>query len=103
MADHIAVMYAGRMVEFGRTGRLLHEPRHPYPAALLESSVRTARPGERLRVIEGQPPALPGTFTACAFAPRCPAAQQRCLDVEPRYDWPADEGVACHFPRERRS
>ena len=103
MADHIAAMYAGRIVEFGPAARLLREPRHPYPAALLESSVRAVRPGERLRVIEGQPPTLPGTFSACAFAPRCQSAQQRCLDEEPRYDWPADEGMACHFPLERGS
>ena len=101
MADHIAAMYAGRIVEFGPAARLLGSPRHPYPAALLESSVRSARPGERLRVIEGQPPRLPGTFEPCAFAPRCRFADERCHTEEPRYEWPADEGLACHHPLER--
>ena len=100
MADHIAAMYAGRIVEFGPAARLLKAPRHPYPAALLESSVRTVRPGERLTVIEGQPPMLPGTFEPCAFAPRCRFADGRCRSEEPRYEWPADEGLACHHPLE---
>jgi oligopeptide/dipeptide ABC transporter ATP-binding protein len=98
MADHVAAMYAGRIVEFGPADRLLRAPRHPYPAALLESSVRAVAPGERLRVIEGQPPTLPGGFEACAFAPRCPYAQRRCLEEVPGYAWPAEEGEACHFP-----
>ena len=98
MADHIAAMYAGRIVEFGPAPRLLGAPRHPYPSALLDSSVRAAEPGQRLRVIEGQPPTLPGTFPACAFAPRCGRADQLCLDTEPTYAWPADAGEACHHP-----
>lgn len=100
MADHIAVMYAGRIVEFGPTDRLLNAPRHPYPASLLASSVREARPGQRLRVIEGQPPVLPGSFPACAFAPRCHLADEICLRTAPTYAWPADEGEACHHPIE---
>ena len=100
MADRVAAMYAGRIVEFGPAARILHTPQHPYPSALLQSSVRAARPGERLQVIEGQPPTLPGAFSPCAFAPRCPSAQQRCLDESPHYEWPADAGVACHYPVE---
>jgi peptide/nickel transport system ATP-binding protein len=100
MADHIAAMYAGRIVEFGPAEQLLHAPRHPYPAALLRSSVRAARPGERLAVIDGQPPTLPGDFEACAFAPRCSRADQTCLQDEPHYEWPASSGAACHHPIE---
>lgn len=100
MADRIAVMYAGRIVEFGPAERLLHAPRHRYPAALLESSVRNAEPGDRLDTVEGQPPRLPGTFEPCAFAPRCGFADARCREEEPVYVWPADAGVACHHPRD---
>ena len=100
MADRIAAMYAGRIVEFGPAERLLRQPRHPYPVALLASSVRNARPQTRLATIEGQPPALPGTFPACAFAPRCAYADETCHTDEPRYEWPADEGLACHHPVE---
>jgi len=102
MADRIAVMYAGRMVEFGPANRLLDDPRHPYPVALLESSVRNAAPGTRLPIIDGQPPSLPGSFPACAFAPRCSRADAICNSDEPSYEWPADEGVACHHPLEAR-
>jgi oligopeptide/dipeptide ABC transporter ATP-binding protein len=100
VADHISVMYAGRIVEFGPVGRLLRTPRHPYPAALLASSVRATKPGRRLATIEGQPPRLPGTFAPCAFAPRCARADETCWQVEPRYDWPAAAGLACHHPIE---
>ncbi len=100
MADRIAAMYAGRIVEFGPASELLESPHHPYPAALLESSVRTAEPGQRLTTIEGQPPSLPGAFLPCAFAPRCSRADTLCQTEEPRYQWPADEGVACHHPIE---
>jgi peptide/nickel transport system ATP-binding protein len=103
MADRIAAMYAGRVVEFGPADRLLRRPHHPYPAALLESSVRAARPGQRLRVIEGQPPSLPGSFAACAFAPRCERADGLCYESEPAYPWPAGAGEACHHPIERVS
>ncbi len=100
MADRIAAMYAGRIVEFGPAERLLRQPRHPYPVALLASSVRNARPQTRLATIEGQPPTLPGAFAACAFAPRCAYADETCHIDEPRYEWPADEGLACHHPIE---
>jgi oligopeptide/dipeptide ABC transporter ATP-binding protein len=102
MADRIAVMYAGRIVEFGPASRLLDDPRHPYPVALLESSVRNTAPGTRLPTIDGQPPSLPGSFPACAFAPRCSRADAICHSDEPSYEWPADEGVACHHPLETR-
>jgi len=100
MADRIAVMYAGRIVEFGPSERLLEAPRHPYPAALLASSVRRTAPGTRLSSIEGQPPSLPGAFLPCAYAPRCPRADGLCRSIEPRYDWPAQDGEACHHPIE---
>jgi peptide/nickel transport system ATP-binding protein len=103
MADRIAVMYAGRIVEFGPARDLLSRPRHRYPVALLESSVRVAAPGERLDTVDGQPPRLPGTFEPCAFAPRCAFADAVCRVEEPRYEWPADAGVACHHPAEARA
>jgi oligopeptide/dipeptide ABC transporter ATP-binding protein len=100
MADRIAAMYAGRIVEFGPSRRLLESPRHPYPAALLESSVLAAEPGQRLPTIDGQPPSLPGSFAPCAFAPRCSRADERCFSETPSYPWPASEGEACHHPFE---
>jgi oligopeptide/dipeptide ABC transporter ATP-binding protein len=100
MADRVAAMYAGRIVEFGPAARLLRHPRHPYPAALLAASAHATPPGNHLPVIPGQPPTLPGTFAPCAFAPRCPRADARCWSEEPLYAWPATEGEACHHPIE---
>jgi oligopeptide/dipeptide ABC transporter ATP-binding protein len=99
-ADRVAAMYAGRIVEFGPAARLLEAPRHPYPAALLAASVLATEPGRRVPTIDGQPPALPGRFAPCAFAPRCPRADGTCWQVEPAYPWPAAEGEACHHPIE---
>jgi oligopeptide/dipeptide ABC transporter ATP-binding protein len=100
MADRVAAMYAGKIVEFGPASELLAAPRHPYPAALLRASVRNAAPGERLATVDGQPPSLPGAFLPCAFAPRCPRADEDCRTEEPHYAWPAAASVACHHPVE---
>lgn len=97
-ADRIAAMYAGRIVEFGTAERILERPRHPYPAALLEASVLSSQPGDRVVTIDGQPPTLPGTFPPCSFAPRCRYATDVCWQETPVYPWPATEGEACHHP-----
>jgi oligopeptide/dipeptide ABC transporter ATP-binding protein len=97
-ADRIAVMYAGRIVEFGPAAKILASPRHPYPAALLRSGLFGSAPRTRLATIDGQPPSLPGSFAPCAYAPRCPRADGRCWTEEPLYPWPADAGEACHHP-----
>ncbi len=98
VADRVAAMYAGRTVEHGPTTVVLDEPRHPYLDALLASTVSMTGDAERLRVIAGQPPPLPGSFDPCAFAPRCPRADQLCREEVPRYPWPAPVGAACHHP-----
>jgi peptide/nickel transport system ATP-binding protein len=97
-ADHVAAMYAGRVVEFGPRERVLAHPRHPYPAALLAASLVGVEPGGRVASIEGQPPALPGAFPPCPYAPRCPRSDETCLRHVPTYAWPANEGEACHHP-----
>jgi peptide/nickel transport system ATP-binding protein len=62
--------------------------------------VMSAEPGKPVRAIEGQPPTLPGIFAPCAYAPRCPRADGVCWSEEPRYEWPAEAGFACHHPRD---
>jgi peptide/nickel transport system ATP-binding protein len=82
MADDVAVMYAGRFVEYGPVEAVLHEPRHPYTQGLIRANVR---PGQRTRLeaIVGQPPRLAHLPPGCAFAPRCPLVLDVCREEEP--------------------
>jgi len=84
VADRIAVMYAGRIVEQGPAAELLTRPRHPYTIALLAGRAHGAmRKGERLATIAGAPPDLAALPPGCAFAPRCPHADERCAGTQP--------------------
>ncbi len=79
VADRIAVMYAGRIVEEGPAATLLRAPRHPYTLALLRSRADGAlAKGGRLETIAGSPPDLTALPSGCAFADRCPMAQDAC-------------------------
>src|SRR5204862_2140638 len=83
MCDRVAVMYAGRIVEIGPVRRIFKTPSHPYTRALLESIPRFGARRERLTAIAGQPPDLATLAAGCAFAPRCPAAFERCVEAPP--------------------
>ena len=78
MCDRVAVMYAGRIVESGPMRTLFRAPRHPYTEALMGSVPRMEARVDRLRSIEGQPPALHRLPSGCRFAPRCAYADERC-------------------------
>jgi peptide/nickel transport system ATP-binding protein len=98
--DHIAVMYAGRVVERAPTRLLFAAPRHPYTEGLLRSIPRLSQPSHtRLQVIPGRPPALVDRPPGCSFAPRCRYAQERCTTDVPELhiDGPGHEH-ACFFP-----
>ena len=83
LADDVAVMYAGRIVEIGPIARVLAEPAHPYTRGLIEANVR---PGQRTRprAIPGAPPSLAKLPPGCAFAPRCADATVACWQEEPQ-------------------
>jgi oligopeptide transport system ATP-binding protein len=100
IADGVAVMYAGRIVEAAPARDLFAAPAHPYTAALLASVPRLdTPPAARLAGIEGQPPS-PGTEPeGCAFAPRCPAVLEVCRHRRPLLETFAGRRVACHAPR----
>jgi len=83
MCDNLAVMYAGRVVEYGPVSRVFNDPVHPYTRALLNSIPRMTDPDQRLTAIEGQPPDLSALPPGCSFAPRCPNAMPRCRSQEP--------------------
>jgi peptide/nickel transport system ATP-binding protein len=84
VADRIAVMYAGRIVEEGPARALIRNPRHPYTLALLKSRAHGAlAKGSRLETIAGAPPDLSNLPAGCAFAERCRIAQEACRQTEP--------------------
>jgi oligopeptide transport system ATP-binding protein len=99
LADRIAVMYAGRIVEEGAAPALLSNPAHPYTVGLLAAVPTLAgQQGGELPTIAGQPPE-PGTaFIACRFEPRCPRAGEPCRRLDPALEVLGDSRVACHFP-----
>jgi peptide/nickel transport system ATP-binding protein len=84
VADRIAVMYAGRIVEEGPARTLIRAPRHPYTRALLTSRAHGAlAKGSRLETIAGAPPDLSALPPGCAFADRCSLAQDACRQAPP--------------------
>jgi peptide/nickel transport system ATP-binding protein/oligopeptide transport system ATP-binding protein len=87
MADRVAVMYAGRIVEEGAVRDVFHRPQHPYTWGLLDSIPRLDRPrSAHLRSIAGQPPSLIRLPAGCAFAPRCAHVHDRCSETPPLED-----------------
>ena len=84
VAESLAVMYAGTVVESGDTQRVLADPLHPYTRALLGTLPSARKPGERLVSVRGRPPS-PGSWPpGCRFAPRCPHATELCATVPDR-------------------
>ncbi|MFJ6568310.1 ABC transporter ATP-binding protein [Streptomyces sp. NPDC091292] len=108
VADKIAVMYAGRIVETAPVHELYKRPAHPYTKGLLESIPRLDQKGQELYAIKGLPPNLLRVPTGCAFNPRCDKAQDICRTEIPVLH-PVTErdggelpgrGSACHFWKE---
>ncbi|GAK58237.1 glutathione import ATP-binding protein GsiA [Candidatus Vecturithrix granuli] len=86
IADHVAIMYAGRLLEYGEVHDIFHYPKHPYSLCLLRSIPRLdASKNLRLEEIPGRVPALNELPQGCIFHPRCPYAIERCREQEPPY------------------
>jgi oligopeptide/dipeptide ABC transporter ATP-binding protein len=98
IADHVAVFYAGRIVESGPTRDLLHAPRHPYTRALLDALPHPeAVEGSELVAIPGAPPTPRARPSGCAFHPRCPYATERSkLETPELRPLPGGRMLACH-------
>lgn len=106
LADRVAVMYAGRIVEMAPVGDLFERPRHPYTVGLLASLPTLAERHDRLRAIGGSPPSGTAVPPGCAFHPRCPLKRDRskCVDERPALRSLASGHVsACHFAEEIES
>jgi peptide/nickel transport system ATP-binding protein len=97
IADTVAVMYAGRIVESGPVGQILGAPAHPYTAGLLASTVHGQRRDRDIDAIAGSPPDMRHLPQGCSFAPRCPRRMAECRVVvpEPRFPMPGHM-TACH-------
>ena len=84
IADRIAVMYAGRIVEEGTIDEIFYDPQHPYTWGLLGSITRVDKPRpERLPAIAGLPPSLANRPEGCHFRPRCPHEFAECTNIPP--------------------
>ncbi|MEV4437986.1 ABC transporter ATP-binding protein [Streptomyces sp. NPDC049577] len=98
VADKIAVMYAGRIVETSPVHELYRAPAHPYTRGLLDSIPRLDRKGRELYAIKGLPPSLTAVPSGCPFHPRCPRAQDVCrTDRPPLHTVGPGRTSACHF------
>jgi oligopeptide/dipeptide ABC transporter ATP-binding protein len=96
LADRVAVMYAGRIVEDAPVDELFADPLHPYSLGLLGAVPRLGRRRDRLTTIAGSPPELQREATNCSFAPRCPDVTDRCRTVVPALVRPEPQRtVAC--------
>ncbi len=106
LADDIAVMYAGRIVERGTVDEVLDHPQHPYTQGLIGSLPSANRRGERLRQIPGMAPNLLRMPPGCAFAPRCARATDLCRTTMPEMTHPRPEAPAhaarCFHPGAER-
>ena len=97
IADTVAVMYAGRIVESGPVARVLKTPAHPYTAGLLASTVH-GQPRERdIDAIPGSPPDLRRLPPGCSFAPRCPRRIADCRRAVPEPRFPEPNHMAACF------
>ncbi len=97
LADRVAVMYAGRIVEEGTTEEVLGAPLHPYTRGLLNSVPANNPTGRRLRQIPGMTPSLLRLAPGCAFRERCARAAARCVTM-PELVAQGRRKVRCHFP-----
>lgn len=100
IADRIAVMYAGRVVECGPVEQIVLNPRHPYTLGLIRSVPAEDSTGHELHQIPGLMPSPGALPQGCVFAARCFAATAHCRDVAPEYTETNGHGFACHVPNQ---
>ena len=98
LADRIAVMYAGRIVEHGPADGVIGSPLHPYADGLMTSVPARNTPGARLRQISGSMPSLGALPSGCAFRPRCDRAGEGCEAMPPLDELRPGHAARCFYP-----
>jgi oligopeptide/dipeptide ABC transporter ATP-binding protein len=103
IADRIAVMYLGKIVEIGDSESIYEHPKHPYTAALLSAVPRASKGGRERIVLSGDVPSPVDPPSACVFHPRCPRFHEgRCNVVTPQLrELATGQSAACHYPLEK--
>ncbi len=94
-ADRVAVMYAGRLAEIGPVEEMIHDAEHPYTIGLMGSIPKIGDEQDRLSQIPGAMPHLTEVPSGCAFHPRCPLAEERCIRERPGLQPCGNKLVAC--------
>ncbi len=104
MCDHIAVMYAGEIVEYGTTDDIFYRPKHEYTKGLLQSIPKFHESNyERLVPIEGQPVDLLNPPMGCGFAPRCKSCMRICIEKKPiRNDYEGEHYARCWMEQKQQ-
>lgn len=100
ISDHIAVLYGGRVMEYGTTREVMRDPRHHYTNGLLKAVPQFTSSTQELVPIEGTPPSPRNMPPGCPFAPRCAAATEQCNEIPPLVGTD-DHKVACWHPVSR--
>ena len=104
VSDRVAIMYAGRLVEIGKTDDIFHNAQHPYTHALMQSIPSVSGEKHELVTLPGEPPDLLNPPTGCRFHPRCPNRIERCSqDVPLPLEVGSQHQVACWNPVEVQS
>jgi oligopeptide/dipeptide ABC transporter ATP-binding protein len=98
IADEVAVMYLGRIVEQGPTEEVFTNPKHPYTKALLDSAPTLENLGHLPESAPGELPDPRTRFKACRFANRCPKVQPICREIDPPVKQFNDSKTWCYFP-----
>jgi peptide/nickel transport system ATP-binding protein len=98
VADRIAVMYAGRIVEMGEVAQVVRQPMHPYTQGLLASTVSAEDRGRPLMAVPGSPPDLSNLPLGCSFAARCVQATPQCHSEVPITVMTGSSALACWHP-----
>ena len=101
VADRVAIMYAGELVEQGDVFEVFAKPVHPYTTRLMKALPRNTKHEGRLETIDGTVPRLTEKKPGCRFANRCPNAKAICFDTDPEVvHLSANHSYRCHFPEE---